>query len=208
MLVNTFLTTNLAESGPLTWDMAKQIIQTQSNLAVFAITILVGLAVLLVAGSWIWNIFLRKYELKKAIESLKSEMLCERKKDFAHLNKEVTDEISRMKQEIKKDISNQLTLLEAGKARLFALVNEQNNWWAGAVGWWAEAVVKYGQCKDDYMLRVAVVGVLKSLKECEKQKVSLNKKQRENIKECLSYIPEILGKEKREIEDKFSKLSS
>jgi len=187
--------------------MAKQIIQSQSNLAVFAITVLVAIAALLVAGSWIWNIFLRKHELEKAIESLKSEMLCETKKDFARLKKEITDETSKIKQETEKNISRQLTLLEAEKARVFALVNEQNNWWVGAVGWWAEAVVKDGQYKGDWMLRISAVGLSNSLEEYKKQNIPLPEQQKEGIKQCLPYIPEILAKEKEEIEDKFNKLS-
>lgn len=51
MLANITPVSNLTESGPLTWDMAKQIIQSQHSLAIWGITVLVGLAVLLVAGS-------------------------------------------------------------------------------------------------------------------------------------------------------------
>lgn len=203
----TFLTTNLAEPGPLTWDMAKQIIQTQSNLAMVAITILVGLAVLLLAGSWIWNIFLRKHELEKAIKSLKSEILCEGKKDFARLKKEISDEANKMTQEVEKNISSQLTALKAEKARIFAFINQQNNEWAEAAAWWADALVEYVKCKDDYTLRLVVNAIRRTLEECEKQKMSLSKNQRGRIKECLPYIPKILGEEKEEIEDKFNKLS-
>lgn len=203
----TLLTPNLAESGPLTWDMAKQIIQTQSNLAVFAITVLVAIAVLLVAGSWIWNIFLRKHELGKAIKSLKSEMLCESKKDFARLKKEITDEASKVRQETEKNILSQLTLLEADKARLFGLINQQTQRWEGAVDWWAMAVMKYAECKDDYMLRVIVKGIIQALKDGKKQKVLFMKEKVEDIKKCLPYIPKILTEEKEEIEDRLNKIS-
>jgi len=207
MFVNTFLTTSLAESGPLTWDMAKQIIQTQSNLAVFAITVLVAIAVLLVAGSWIWTIFLRKHELEETIKSLKSEMLCESKKDFTRLKKEITDEASKIRQETEKNILSQLTLLEAEKARLFGLINQQTQRWEGAVNWWATAVIKYAECKNDHMLRIMVDGILQALKDGKKQKVLFMKEEVEKIKKCLPYIPKILTEEKEEIEDRLNKIS-
>lgn len=207
MFVNTFLTTNLAESGPLTWDMAKQIIQTQSNLAMTAIAALVGIAAFLLVGSWVRNILIRKYELEKAIEPLRLEVFGEMKKDFAHLKKEITEETSKTRQEIEKNISSRLILLDAEKARIFAFINEQNNWWPEAAASWADAVVGYAKCKDDFMLRNVLVAVQRTIGECGKQKISPSEQQRKRIKKCLSYIPKILGEEKKEIEDKLKKLS-
>jgi len=68
MFANVFSINNLVESGPLTWDMAKQIIQSQGNLAMFAITVVVGVAVLLIAGSWIWHFRLHKRYLEARLD--------------------------------------------------------------------------------------------------------------------------------------------
>ena len=202
-----FLTASLTESGPLTWEMAKQIIQTQSNLAMVAIAALVGIAAFLLIGTWVRNILVRKDELKKAIEPLRLEVFGEMKKDFAHLKKKITDETTKTLKKNKEDISSQLTLLEAEKARLFALVNQQNNWWGGAAVWWAEAIVRAAECKNDFILMKGVNGLSNALKECMKRKIPLPEQRKKEIKQCLSYIPKLLGNKKEEIEDNLNKLS-
>lgn len=209
----TFITTNLTEPGPLTWDMAKQIIQTQSNLAMVAITVLVGLAVLLVAASWIWHFRLHKRELQEAVESLKAALTAEGKRDLMELTKRVNDEVEKIKKEIEKSAEERITrfdknikekmiLFDAEKARLFALSCINTKLWENAVNWCAEAIIGYAEVGQEEMLRIIVDALNDCLDYCKKLKDDV----RERIKKSLSSIPKTLRKEREQIEDKLKKL--
>ncbi|MBA7494992.1 hypothetical protein ES702_05571 [subsurface metagenome] len=198
----TFLTTNLTEPGPLSWDMAKQIIQTQSTLAMVAITVLVGVALLILAGSWIWHFRLHKRELEEAVESLKAKLTAEGKRDFMQLTKRVNDEVEKIKKEIEKSVEERIILFSAEEARLFAFANVQLKDWEGAVGWWADAIVGYAKAGQKSLLRVAVDALNDYLGQCKK----LEDDDRKTIKKSLSSIPEILREEREQIEDKLKKL--
>ena len=214
MFVNFLPITNLAESGPLTWDMAKQIIESQHNLAMWGITTLVGLAVLLVAGSWIWNFLLRRHELQRAIESLKSEIFTKGKEDFAKLSERTKDDIGKMKKEIEKNVGERMTrfdktveermmLFDAEKARLFAITTYQTKKYETAAVWLAEANEDYDKAGgQEDMLRKCVDTLNASLGGCKK----LSESDKQEIKKCLPFIPEILKKEKEQIEDWLKKL--
>ncbi len=207
------LTTNLAESGPLTWDMAKQIIQTQSNLATLAISVLVGVAVLLLAGSWIWHFRLHERELEEALESLKAALTAEGKRDFMELTKRVNDEVEKIKKEIEKNVEERITqfdkntkekttLFDAEKARLFAYAAFQLEDWESTAMWFAEALKGYAKTGQEELLRDSVDLLNGNLAACKKLSESFKQK----IKKCLPFIPEILKDEKEQIEDKLKKL--
>ena len=198
----TFLTTSLAESGPLTWDMAKQIIQTQSNLAVFAITGLVGLAVLLLAGSWIWHFRLHKRELEEAIKSLKAALTAEGKRDFMELTKRDNDELEKIKKEIEKTVKEKMTLFNAEKARLFSYTALQLEDYENTALWFAEAIKGYAKAGEEDILRTCVDLLNGTLATCKK----LSESDKQKIKKCLPFIPEILQEEKEQIEDKLNEL--
>ena len=208
-----FLTTNLAEPGPLTWDMAKQIIQTQSNLAIIAITVLVGLAVLLLAGSWIWHFRLHKRELEEAIKSLKAALTAEGKRDFMELTKRDNDELEKIKKEIEKSVEQKMTqfdktvkermtLFDAEKARLFAYAAFQLENYEGTAVWFAQAIKGYAKIGEEDILRTCVDLLNGTLAACKK----LSESDKQKIKKCLPFIPEILQKEKEQIEDKLNEL--
>ncbi len=213
MFTNIPLIINLGESGPLTWDMAKQIIQSQHNLAMWGITILVGLAVLLVAGSWIWSLLLRRHELQKAIESLKREITTKIKEDFAKLTERFKDEVAKMKKEIEKRVEERMTrfdktveermmLFDAEKARLFAIAAYQMKKYETTVVWFAEAIEGYAKTGTEDILRTSVDALNANLAACKK----LSERSKQEIKKCLPFIPEVLKKEKKQIEDKLKKL--
>ncbi len=202
MFPNILSITNLSESEQLSWDMAKQIIQSQSNLAIIGISVLVGIAVLLMAGSWIWNFGLNKRKLKKAIESLKSEIATKEEENFIKLTKRLEDRVEKIKQEIEKSITERMILFDAEKARLFAFANGQVKGWENAVGWWATAIKGYAKAGEEKLLRVTVDALNMDLGKCEK----LEDDKKKQIKNCLFSIPEFLQKEKKQIEGKLNKL--
>lgn len=202
MFASISLPTNLAASESLSWDMAKQIIQSQSNLAMYGITVLVGVTILLMAGTWVRNFYLRRRELERAIESVKSEITSKVEEDFTKLTEGFKDEIGKMREEIEKSVEKRMILFGAEKARLFAFANGQLKVWETAVDWWAEAIVGYDEAEHKELLRTAVDALNGDLDECKK----LEDHVKENIKKSLSSIPEILRKERKQIEDKLKKL--
>ena len=202
MFANIPLITSLGESEQLSWDMAKEIIQAQSTLAIYGITAVVGLAVVVVAASWIWNFFLHKRELERAIVSLKSVLTAEGKRDFMELTKRVNDKIEKIKKEIEKSVEERLTEFNAEKARLFAFANMQLKTWEQAANWWAIAIKGYAKTGMEDGLRLAVDQLVMSLGKCEK----LNDKYKKSVSKCLSSIPRILQEEKEQIEKKLKEL--
>lgn len=181
----TFLTTNLAEPGPLTWDMAKQIIQTQRDLAIYGLTLLIGITLVLIAGTWIWNVALRRHELKKAIESLESKMA------------------TKIEKEIQEKLAQGMKLFNADQARLFAITAAHTKVWGKAALWWSRAIKSYGEIGQDYWLRVSVDGLEGTLKNC----IKLEDKDKKTIKARCSSIPDILSKEKDRIIKKLKEIA-
>ena len=202
MFANVPLVTTLAESEQLSLDMAKQIIQSQHNLAMIGISLLVGIAVLLLAGSWIWHFRLHKRELEEAVESLKSALIAEAKKDFMELTTRVKDEVEKMKKEIEKSVEERLIVFDAEKARLFALATYQMKEYEATAAWFAEAIGGYAKTRQEGLLRVCVNALISNLAVSKK----LSESDKQRIKKCLPFIPEILKKEKEQIEDKLKKL--
>lgn len=70
------------------------------------------------------------------------------------------------------------------------------------VVWWGYAIQGYAKAGLTNLLRVCIDGLSKDLEQCEKLKDDSKKE----IRESLSFIPEILQKEKEQIEDKLDKL--
>ncbi len=213
MFVNFLSITNLAESGPLTWDMAKQIIQSQHTLAIYGITAVVGVAAVLLVYSLIWNVFLRRHELQRATESLRREITTKIKEDFAKLSERTKDEIGKMENRLDKTVEERMIRFDktveermirfdAETARLFAISAKQEEMWDKESVWWAEAIEGYHKAESAEGLRIAVDQLNTALGKCKK----LEDDDKEQIKKCLPLIPKILGDEKKQIEDKLKKL--
>lgn len=199
MLVNIPFIINLIaelpEAEQLSLDVAKQLIQSQHNLATIGISVLVGIAVLLMAVTWLWNFYLHKRELERAIETLKSEIT-------ARADERIKDEVGKMENEIKESIAKSLTKFDADKARLFAITAGQEKVWEAQVSWWAKAIEGYAKTEQEHLLRVAVDALNDALKKCE----TLKADRKEDVKKYLSFIPEILQQEKEQIEKRLNEL--
>ena len=206
MFVNILLIMSLSESEQLSWEIAKEIIDNQTTVATWGITILVAVLLFIMAVSWFWNYRLHKREvdmaIEKAIASFKKELAAKQEEDYTKLAEENKNELKGIKQEIEKSLKEELIKFDAEKARLFALVNQQRGAWEQAVTWWAEAIEGYAKTGKEKGIRISVDALNKDLDECKKLKGDYKKK----IKKHLSFIPEILDEEKRQIEKKLNKL--
>lgn len=192
----------LSQSEPISWEMAKQIIQSQSNLAMLGITVLVGIAVLLMAGNWILNIYIHKQELQKITESLSKRIDKKQEEALENLTKKLEDNTAKIKKEVEESIDKRMILFDADKARLFALVNRQSEKWENSASWLATAIIDYAKIGKDKMLRISVDALNEDLKECKE----LKDKNKELIKKCLHFIPETLSKEREQIKETLNSL--
>lgn len=199
LFIVSFIIAQAQQPEQLSWDVAKQIIQTQNNIAIIGISVLVGVAVLLLGGTWIYNVYLNTRRLNNIADNLSKKIAIDLTKKADEI---IKTEIDKMKEEIKKDLDEKLILFEAEKARLFALSCKQSNNWESCGDWWATAIINYAKVKIDKGIRISVDALNTALDKCEK----LDAEKKKNIEKCLDYIPSILDKERKEIEAKLKKL--
>lgn len=200
---------NITVPEDLSWDFFNTIIQSQSNLAMMGITAVIGIAVLLAGASWLYNFVISKRELKSEIDNIKKSL----KEEVQTIRKEVQtireemstsikDEMKKVEENTKDVIDKELTLINAESARVFAVVSENMNRWENAVDWWISAIKGYVDAKSEDMLRISVDALNSDLGKVE----LLDDEKIEDIKNCLSYIPDILNMERKEIKDKLENL--
>lgn len=210
MFVNILLAANLQGTEQLSWDTIRLIIQSQSNLAqsqsnlaMYGITVLVAVAVLLAGASWVTNFYLVRRELRRAIESLRSEITASREENYGRLASLMRDEVEKMKKAVEESVQQKMKSFDADKARLFALSAQQGQVWESAAFWWAIAIKGYLEVKKDALVRISVDNVIENLERCER----LEDDTKKEIERYISSIPRILEEEKKQIETKLNELS-
>lgn len=203
MFANILWAASLPETEQLSWDIMKQIVQSQYNLAAYGLMAVIAVAVLVAGGSWVTTFYLSRREVRRIIESLRSEMRSAREEDFAELEKRIKEEIDKLKKMVEEDTKDKIELFDAEKARLFALSGQNAQLWSRAAYWWAKAIKRYTELNQDELVRVSVDGVIKNLNKCERLKDADKK----DIEKYISFIPNILEKEKEKIEAKLAELS-
>ena len=95
-----------------------------------------------------------------------------------------------------------MAFFDAEMARIFALVSQQMGIWESVVYWWSSAIIRYTYTKYKDFIRISTDALNESLDKIEK----LKDEDIEKIKKCLPYIPTILNKEKKQIENKLNEL--
>lgn len=203
-------------SAPLTWDMAKQMLQTQSTLATIAITVLATLAVLLVGFSWFRATVLDRRQRRTMEDSLRSDITAklteQQQRHSEGLKKEVEDKLERMRQELTSNMTAGFSWSDIERSRMFAfLTSSLANRAATAATWWAQLIKQCVQAKKDTNLdkanldkniRTGVSSMLAELGRCSE----LEEDKRDLIEDSLPYIPTILSHERRDIEQKLKQL--
>lgn len=163
------------------------------------------IAVAVLRRRWLlgYNLFLSRREVRRIIESLRSEMRSAREEDFAELEKRVKEEIDKLKKTVKEDTENEIKLFNAKKTRLFALTAWNAKEWVIAAGWWMRAMEGYAKVEKESKVRLSVKGLIKSLRDCK----MLKGHDKKEIESYLRFIPEILADEKKQIQAKLDELS-
>jgi hypothetical protein len=127
MFANILWAANLPESEQLSWDIVRQIIESQYNLATLGIIVIIAVAALVAGASWFTNFYLVRYELKKTIESFNSEII--------KIEKNLKDEVEKMEEKVVKavgNVSEAMIIFNAEKARYLP---SQINKWDGGKMW-------------------------------------------------------------------------
>jgi hypothetical protein len=115
----------------------------------------------------------------------------------------IEEEIEKVKKEVEKSVEERIELLEGEKARLFAISGELGKVWDTAASWWAVATESYTKVGQNELVRVSVDKIIENLEKCER----LADDYKNKIEECVSSIPEILAREKKQIQAKLAELS-
>jgi len=202
-------------TAPLTWDMAKQVLQSQSTLATIAITVLAAMAVLLVGFSWFRAAVLDRRQRTAMMDSIRSDVMAKLTEQQQHsegLKKEVEDMLEKMRQKLTSNMTADFSWSNIERSRIFALfTSSQAAWAATAATWWARLIEQCVQAKKDTNLdkaildkniRTGVSSMLWELGRCSE----LKENERDLIEHSLSYIPTILSHERRDIEQKLKQL--
>lgn len=195
MFANISLAADLLESEQMSRDIFRLIIQSQSNLATLGIMVVVAVAAIVAGASWFSNFYLVRRELKSTIEFIKSETATD-------VAKRIKDEVEKMERMVGKSLENRMTMFDAEKARLFAFANEQIGALETSVIWWAAAIEGYSKVGEERLLRVSVEALNSYLDKCKR----LSEDSKKKIKNCFSFIPEILRREKNLIEYKLNNI--
>lgn len=199
MFANILWVGSLMGTEPLWWDSIRLIIQSQSSLAqsqsdlaMYGITVLIAIALLLGTASWFTNVYLFRRERER-----------EREEDFKKLSERIKDDIEKMEKKVAENVDTKIKLFDAEKARLFALSAQNGQVWESAATWWARAIKGYIEVYKDGLVRICVNNVIKNLGKCK----TLKEDEKKEIEKHISFIPRILDAEKKQIEDMLDKLS-
>ena len=107
-----------------------------------------------------------------------------------------------------KRIDYKINFTNAELARAFAVISDDRKTWDYAIVWFSLAIMNYAKSETEdkseaeNLLRICVDALNNDLDKVE----MLDDKTLKVIEERLVYIPSILNKEKKEIQDKLDKL--
>lgn len=184
--------------GP-TWEMLQEVIEAQRYMSMFGIAIMVGVAALVVGGSWAANFFFLRRRIDAAIGG-KVSKLEGRFEEMAEKLKQTLDgQMKAAESELATVIQRQLDFVEGEMARLHARDAEQEGAWGTAALWWARAIEPYAKAEQAHLLRVAVNGLQRMVKKEAWTTTILREANLEQIKSTLEHIPAELWPERDEI---------
>lgn len=90
----------------------------------------------------------------------------------------------------------------AETARLHATIAFNKGAWETSVIWWARALVLYAKISDEALITVSVESLDKSLQSCDK----ISGKNKEEIRDSLQFIPQMLFIQRERIEEKLNSI--
>ncbi len=181
-------------------DFYKDIAQQQGNNYTTLITVLLGVTVVLIGSTWLWNFILAKKQINEEVNTLFNQSIDDSKKQLQQI---VDDRFA----ELEKQLENKLKMNEANLARLYAINCSNQNLYSTSISWWITALKIYSEIEDQIFIRISVEQILNNINQ-ENWNLDIN----ENfditiaIQEIETIVPDLLTNEKRQIINRFRAL--
>ncbi len=195
MVMGPIFTVSTSSSAADQLELAKQIIQAQSNLMGFGMAAVIGVAALLLVATWIYNLVIHKREISALRESIEAKV-------SSGVNERLQAEIKKVEDDLRQKSKRTILTFEAEKARIFGIITRNAHDYQTSAHWWAIAAKYFTMLDVPVLVRASIVSVWDALKHCE----SLQKGVGDEIAKILPVLPEILSLEKEKIAKQLQEL--
>lgn len=178
-------------------DFYKDIAQQQGDNYTTLITVLLGVTVVLIGSTWLWNFILAKKQINEEVNALYNQNIDESK---THLQNIVDFKFL----ELEKQLENKLKMNEANLARLYAINCSNQNLHSTSINWWITALKIYSEIEEQFFIRISVEQILNNINQ-ENWNVDLNDSFdiALAIQDIETLVPDLLTTEKRQIISRF-----
>ncbi|MFI0427751.1 MAG: hypothetical protein ACH34V_12435 [Flavobacterium sp.] len=178
-------------------DFYKDIAQQQSDNYTTLITVLLGITVVLVGSTWLWNFLVAKNQIK-------AEVLKTSNKNKEDLKVEIERLVNEKFVELDNSLCKKLKNNEAHLARLYAVNCSNQQLFAISISWWLTALRLYHETEDQTLIRVSVEQIIYNINQPDwhvniPDTLDLGIA----IQEVEELVPIILNTEKRQIINEF-----
>lgn len=178
-------------------DFYKDIAQQQSNNYTTLVTVLLGITVVLVGSTWLWNFLIAKSQIK-------AEVLKSANKNKQDLKVEFEKLVNEKFLELDKSLTKKLKNNEAHLARLYAVNCSNQQLYAISISWWLNALRLYHETEDQTLLRVSVEQIIYNIEQPDWYiNIPDNLDLGIAIQEIEELVPIILNTEKKLIINEF-----
>jgi len=165
-------------------NLTQNLLQQQSNILTFVF----GITALLLACTWLWNLFIARRKMRNEIQ-----------RQISRIEKGFNNKAVELEKAINKKLKDDLLKHEVEINRLFALTSKQAGLPDISTTWWGSALKASSKIGNDLQIRRATNNILYNLRETgvcgllDKEKISWL------INIVKVHVPEILYNEKDEI---------
>ncbi len=171
----------------------KDIAQQQSNNYSILFQVILGLSVVFIGSTWLWNfVFAKKRienEVKKQVDLTYQDLT---EKLIKAMDSKFLDQENQLKNELKSS--------KAEISRLFALSCEDQKFYYQAFVWWVAALRYYHEIENVELIRISVDQILINLGQSNWYDQAPEDHDLENqIKDIEKLVPDVLSKEKKQI---------
>lgn len=178
-------------------DFYKDIAQQQSSNYTTLVTVLLGITVVLVGSTWLWNFLIAKNQIK-------AEVLKYSNKNKEDLKVKFEKMVDEKFLELDNSLSKKLKNNEAHLARLYAVNCSNQQLYAISISWWLIALRLYHETEDHTLLRISVEQIIYNMVQPDwyiniPDTLDLGIA----IQEIEEFVPIILNTEKRQIINEF-----
>jgi hypothetical protein len=178
-------------------DFYKDIAQQQSDNYTTLITVLLGLTVVLVGSTWLWNFILAKKQIHNEVS-----------RQYNLSNNEFKTELQTIVDgkftDLEKSLDKKLKNNEANLARLYAVNCSNQNLHSTSIGWWLTAMQLYHETEEQILLRISVEQIIFNINQQNWfNDMPENLDLAIAIQDIETLVPDLLNVEKRQIINAF-----